>query len=357
MNKLVAKVAFAFALLLLNAHALIHAQPKDGPSSIREIALYQGEDRLRRLVAGAKKEGALTLYTAVNKLQHDSPIVKAFQEKYGIKVTVWRAGSETVLQRVVTEARAKRFDVDVVTSTGSGLESLHREKLLQEIRSPNFSELIPAALPSHREWVGTYLQAFVQAYNTNLVQKKDLPRAYRDLLDPKWNNRLTIESEDYEWFYSVVKDMGEEKGLQFFKDLVTKNGLSVRTGHSLLTNLVASGEVPLALTVYHYTPEQLKQKGAPIDWFVIEPAIVGVVATGVAKSAPHPNAAILFYDYLMSEETQKLWVEMNYTPVNKKVPSPLKGIALKLIDPVVSLDESDKWNKLYGEIVLRKGSK
>lgn len=357
MNKLLVKVIFAFALLLLNAHTLIHAQPKDGPASIREIALYQGEDRQQRLLAGARKEGALTLYTSVNKLQHDSPIVKAFQEKYGIKVTVWRAGSEKLLQRVVTEAQAKRFDVDLVTFTGSGLESLHREKLLQEIRSPNFSELIPAALPPHREWVGTYLQAFVQAYNTNLVQKKDLPRTYRDLLDPKWKNRLTIESEDYEWFYSVVKDMGEEKGLQFFRDLVAKNGLTVRTGHSLLTNLVASGEVPLALTVYHYTPEQLKQKGAPIDWFVIEPAIVGIVGTGVAKNAPHPHAAILFYDYLMSEEAQKLWVEMNYTPVNKKVPSPLKGIALNLIDPVVSLDESDKWNKLYEQIVLRKGSK
>jgi iron(III) transport system substrate-binding protein len=357
MNKLLVKVTYAFALLLVTAHTLVYAQSKDGASSMKEIALYQGEDRLQRLVAAAKKEGALTLYTSVNKLQHDSPIVKAFQEKYGIKVNVWRAGSEKLLQRMISEAQAKRFDVDLVTFTGSGLESLRREKLLQEVRSPYFSDLIPAALPPHREWVGTYLQPFVQAYNTNAVQKKDLPRTYRDLLDPKWKNRLAIESEDYEWFYSVVKDMGEEKGLQFFRDLVAKNGLSVRTGHSLLTNLVASGEVPLALTVYHYTPEQLKEKGAPIDWFVIEPAIVGVVGTGIAKNAPHPNAAILFYDYLMSEEAQKLWVEMNYTPVNKKIPSPLKGIALKLIDPVVSLDESDKWTKLYDQIVLRKGPK
>jgi iron(III) transport system substrate-binding protein len=87
---------------------------------------------------------------------------------------------------------------------------------------------------------------------------------------------------------------------------------------------------------------------------VIEPAIVGVVGTGVARRAPHPNAAILFYDFLASEEAQKLWVEMSYTPVNKKVPSPLKGIELKLIDPVVSLDESDKWTRLYQEIVLQK---
>jgi iron(III) transport system substrate-binding protein len=348
MFKLLTKTQLLLALLLMHVSAALFAQAQ------RDPAVYDGADRGEQLLAAARKEGSLTLYTSVNRLQHDSPIIKAFQQKYGIKVTVWRAGSEKLLQRVMTEAQARRYEVDVITFTGSGLESLRREKLLQEVKSPVFNDLIPAALTPHREWVGTYLQPFVQAYNTNLVKKSDLPRDYRDLLDPKWKNRLAIESEDYEWFYSVVKDMGEEKGLQFFRELVAKNGMSVRTGHSLLTNLVASGEVPLALTVYHYTPEQLKQKGAPIDWFVIEPAIVGVVGTGVARRAPRPNAAILFYDFLASEEAQKLLLEMSYTPVNKKVPSPLKGIELKLIDPVVSLDESDKWTRLYQEIVLQK---
>src|SRR5713226_6095201 len=323
-------------------------------SSVAEVALYDGPDREQRLIAAARKEGALTFYTSVNKLQQDSPVIEAFQKKYGIKVAVWRAASEKVLQRVLIETKAERFDIDVMTITASDLEAMHRETLLQEVKSPYFAELIPAALPPHKEWVGTYLLAFVQAYNTKAVKQKDLPKTFQDLLQPKWKGRLGIESKDYEWFYSVVKEMGEKEGLAFFKQLVAKNGISVRNGHSLLTNLVASGEVPLALTVYHYTPEQLKQKGAPIEWFAIEPAIASLAATGVSKKAPHPNAAILFYDYLISEEAQTMFVEMNYTPVNKKVPSPLKGIEIKLIDPVVSLDESEKWNKLYDNIVLRK---
>ena len=354
MNKMLAKVNFALALLLLNFSPLLYAQSKDEPPSASGPALYQGADRMQRLVAAAKREGSLTVYTSVNKLQHDSPIIKAFQQKYGIKVNIWRAGSEVLLQRAISEARAKRYEADLFTFTGSGLESLRREKLLQEVKSPLFNDLIPAALPPHREWVGTYLQVFVQAYNTNLIKKNELPRSYIDLLDPKWKNKLAIESEDYEWFYSVVKEMGEEKGLQFFRDLMAKNNVSVRTGHSLLTNLVGSGEVPLALTVYQYTPEQLKQKGVPIDWFVIEPAIVGVVGTGVARNAPHPNAAILFYDYLMGEEAQKLWGEMSFTPVNKNVPSPFKGTEFRLIDPTVSIDEASKWNALYKDIVLQK---
>jgi len=325
--------------------------------SVAEVALYEGPDRAQRLIAAARKEGALTFYTSVNKLQQDSPVIEAFQKKYGIKVAVWRAASEKVLQRVLIETKAERFDVDVVTITASDLEAMHRETLLQEVKSPYFAELIPAALPPHKEWVGTYLLAFVQAYNTKAVKKKDLPKTYQDLLHPKWKGRLGIESKDYEWFYSVVKEMGEKEGLAFFKQLVARNGVSVRNGHSLLTNLVASGEVPLALTVYHYTPEQLKQKGAPIEWFAIEPVIAGLAATGVSKRAPHPHAAILFYDYLISEEAQKMLLQMNYAPVNKKVESPLKNIRIKLIDPATSLDESEKWTKLYDEIVLRQGGK
>ena len=117
---------------------------------------------------------------------------------------------------------------------------------------------------------------------------------------------------------------GGETGLKFFRDLVATNGLSVRQGHTLLNNLVISGEVPLALNVYNYMPEQAKKKGAPIDWFALEPAIARSNAVGVARHAPHPNAARLFYDYLLGEG-QQYFVSMDYVPSNTKVASPLKG--------------------------------
>src|SRR3981081_4014761 len=96
--------------------------------------------------------------------------------------------------------------------------------------------------------------------------------------------------------------MGEAEGARFFRDLVAGNGLSVRSGHPLLTNLVASGEVPLALTVYQYSVEQAKKKGSPIDWFVIEPAVSITNAIGVARRAPHPHPALLFYASLIGAE-------------------------------------------------------
>ena len=137
------------------------------------------------------------------------------------------------------------------------------------------------------------------------------------------------------------------RALGFFRDLAARNGVSVRLGHTLLNNMVISGEVPVALTVYNYMPEQAKKKGAPIDWFALEPAIARSNAVGVARRAPHPNAALLFYNYLLSEEAQQSFVSMDYVPSNTKVASPLAGVRILQVDPVRVLDEAEKWTGLF----------
>ncbi len=189
------------------------------------------------------------------------------------------------------------------------MEALSREKLLQPVSSPVHADLAPGSVPAHREWAATILSVWVQAYNTSVVKKDDLPKTYRDLLDPKWKGKLGIEAKNDDWFATVVLLLGgEEKGLAFFRELVAKNGISPRQGHTLLNNMVISGEVPLALTVYNYMPEQAKKKGAPIDWFAIEPAVARSNAIGVARNAPHPAAALLFYEYLLGPDGQSAMV-------------------------------------------------
>jgi iron(III) transport system substrate-binding protein len=324
------------------------------PSAAQSLFDYQGADRMDRIVAAAKKEGTLTLYTTI--AEKDLPaIVKPFEDKYGVKVNVWRAGTDKVLQRAVTETRAKRYEFDAVHFGAPEMEALHREKILQPVNSPVHKDLLPGSLPAHREWAATILSVWVQAYNTQAIRKQDLPKTYQDLLDPKWKGKLGIESKNDDWFATVVHLMGGEKeGLKFFQDLVAKNGISPRHGHTLLNNMVVSGEVPLALTVYNYMPEQAKKKGAPIDWFAIEPAVARANAIGVARNAQHPNAALLFYEYLLGPDGQKAMVSIDYVPTNTKVASPLKGVKIVTTDPVRSLDESAKWSKLYEETVLKK---
>jgi iron(III) transport system substrate-binding protein len=203
----------------------------------------------------------------------------------------------------------------------------------------------------HREWTATRLNIFALGYNTRLVKKEDLPKSYRDLLDPKWKGKLGIEAEDTDWFAGVVSDMGEAEGLKLFREIVDANGISVRKGHTLLTNLVASGEVPLALTVYNYSAEQLKQKGAPIDWAVIAPAIARPNGMAIARAAPHPHAAALFFDFLLGEG-QKILADRNIVPTSTKIDTDLNKVPFKLVDPQLLLDEADKWEKAWKTLIV-----
>ena len=327
------------------------------PAAAQNLATYEGADRMERIAAAARKEGALTLYTTI--AEKDLPvIVGPFESKYGIKVTVWRAGTDKVLQRTVQEARAGRHDVDAVHFGSPEMEALAREKILQPVVSPVHGDLIAGSVPPHKQWAATILSVWVQAYNTNAVKKQDLPKTYQDLLDPKWKGKLGIEVKNDDWFATVVHQLGgEEKGLAFFRQLVEKNGISSRKGHTLLNNMVVSGEVPMALTVYNYMPEQAKKKGAPIDWFAIEPAIARSNAIGVAARAKHPAAALLFYEYLLGPEGQKALVSIDYVPTNTRVESPLKGLKIVTTDPVRSLDDADKWSKLFEDTVTKRGGK
>ncbi|MET0633786.1 MAG: extracellular solute-binding protein, partial [Xanthobacteraceae bacterium] len=186
---------------------------------VADIATYQGADREQRLIEGAKREKELTFYSSI-PIDDISALVAAFDKKYGVKVKVWRGDSEGMLQRILNEARGRRFEVDVMAGSSSALEPLYRENMLQEVKSPYLADLIPAALPRHGQWAPIYFNTFVQAYNTNLVKKESLPKAYQDLLRPEWKGKLGIEAEDFDWFAQVVMELGEAQGLRLFRDIV-----------------------------------------------------------------------------------------------------------------------------------------
>jgi iron(III) transport system substrate-binding protein len=345
-------------MLFKHIGAALLAGALAAPALAQDAALlnYSGADRAQKILAAAKKEGSLTLYTSIAE-KDIAPLIGPFEKKYGIRVRTWRAGSDKILQRTVTETNGKRYEVDAIHISAPEMEALHREKMLHRVTDPAFASLLPGTVPAHREWVGTLLTVFVQAYNTGAIKKEDLPKKFEDLLNPKWKGKLGIEMEDFDWFAATVTAMGEAKGVKLFGDIVATNGISVRKGHSLLTNMVGSGEVPLALTVYNYMPEAARKKGVPIGWFALEPTIARANGIGIARHAPHPNAALLFYDYMLSPEAQKILVSLDYVPTNATVDSPLKGMKLTVIDPAVTLTQMDKWNKLYDDVVLKRAGK
>src|SRR5712672_4848770 len=319
----------------------VFAQGRRDSGKNREIYLYHGADREKRIIEGAKKEREVVVYTSLN-LKDSVPIVEVFERKYGVKVRLWRSSSEKVLQRAVAEARAGRFSCDILETNGPEMEAMHREELLEEFFSPHFKDLPPAAFPRHQHYVADRFNFFTIAYNTNLVKANEVPNTYEDLLNPRFAGRVGLEASDVDWFGAVVKSMGEEKGLAFFRKLAAAKP-EMRSGHTLMAELVSSGEIPLAATIYNHNAERLLVKGAPIRWKALEPTFGRPNAVAVAKRAPRPHAALLFADFMLSIEGQTLIKERNRVPASTAVQTSLNSFPYEMIDPAIVLDEAEKW--------------
>jgi iron(III) transport system substrate-binding protein len=300
----------------------------------------------------ARREGEVMVYHST-QAEDLKPVFDAFTRKYGVQVRQWRSSSEAIVSRVIAQTRAGKVEVDLIENNSPELEALRRENMLRRMDSPFFADLRPGLLGEHHTYATTTLDVFVAAYNTSTVKREELPKSYRDLLDPRWKDRLGIEAEDHPWFGTLLANLKEPGGEKLFRDIVAANGISLRKGHTLLANLVASGEVPLALTVYVYKPEQLKAKGATIDWFVIPPAVASLHAVGVHNRAPHPNAAALLYDFFLGEG-QALLASKSFVPSSAKIASPMDDTPIIPLDPAQALDRNDAWLKTFQEVFVRR---
>ncbi|WP_353194129.1 ABC transporter substrate-binding protein [Pusillimonas noertemannii] len=303
------------------------------------------------LIQAAQKEGSLVWYTSLAQ-KDSSKLIQDFEQKYGIKVTSWRSGDDNVLQRILSEAKGRAHKADVAQIQIQNMEALSREKLLERLDLPALNDLVPGAVPPHKEWAVAQITLFTLAYNTNLLDSKELPKSYQDLANPKWKGKIGVEGTDYDWFDVVAQSLGGEAGLELFRQIKQRNDASVRTGHSLLANLVVAGEVPLALNVYQYKAVQLKRSGAPLDWAILEPALAFATGAGVLRNAPHPNAARLFYEYLL-EDGQKVMGTLDNIPSNTKVPSELPRDNIRFIDVNHALDNRDRLEKQFDDIFVR----
>jgi iron(III) transport system substrate-binding protein len=338
-----------FAAVLLAAATLASAQPAPGPH--KPFYMYQGADREKKILDGARKEKQVVLYTSLNT-KDSYPIAQAFEKKYGVKLEIWRSSSEKVLQRALTEARGGRFVVDAFELNGPELEAMYREGLLEEYWSPHFKTLPPAAFPKHRHYAADRFNFFTIAYNTNLVKPHEVPNSYEDLAHPRWAGKLGLEASDTDWFASIVKYMGEEKGLALFRKIAQQKP-QMRTGHTLMGGLVASGEIPLAAAIYNHNAERLVVKGAPIKWKALTPTFGRPNGVAVAKKTDRPHAALLFADFMLSPEGQQLIKEHNRVPASTAIETGLNKFPYEMIDPAIVLDESQKWEKIWSELFLK----
>jgi len=343
MNRALRIATGSFVIAAAVVSAGVKAQTPPGPASPnRQIYLYDGADREQRLVERAKKEGQVVFYST-QTVADGKALSTAFERKYGIRVVHWRSGAERIVNRAISEARARRHEADVFETSSNRMEMLYREGLLEDFHSPVLRELVPAAFPrGHRQYVANRFAFFVMGYNTTLIKPEELPANYDDLLHPRWAGRITLEGTDINWFSAVIKAMGEKQGLAYFRKLAGQKP-TIRNSHILIAQLVAAGEVPFFLNAYNNNMETLKLQGAPVDWKPLQPAFGLAASIGLSRHAPRPHAALLLVDFALSKEGQEIVKSVNRVPSSALGDRPLNKFKQEIIVTAASLDEDEKW--------------
>ena len=299
-------------------------------------------DPASRIIEGAKREGALIWYTALN-LNDSEMLTNRFEQLYPfLKTETLRLSSFSLLTKIQTEARAGAFKADVIEIAGVLGHILKKDGLFAKYISPESRFYPDSVKDPDGTWTSFFMNTHVLVYNTKLVKKDELPRTYEEIINPKWKDKITM-SEDFDIFGMMLKVMGRPKGMDFMRRLAAQ-GVSLKNSYSLTIQAVASDEVPLGLNLYGTRTEEFKKKGAAVDWIPLEFTLASLEPLAVGAKAPHPNSARLFVDFLLSKEAQSLMRERFRIPSRPDVlpdpPELTKG--LKLIPTDLSLAEQSK---------------
>lgn len=259
------------------------------------------------VVAKARKEkGTVNWYTALN-INTSKPLAQKFENKYPfLKVDLYRAGNERVLNRIFTEEKAGTAQFDVASL--SYLPNIAEKGLLSKHRSSIVNEFIEGFYDPQGYWMTLSSNLIVLGYNTSMVKKEEAPTDWEDLLDPRWNGKLGIDTQEGAWYGAMLKYKGQKEGQKFFKALARQK-LQWRRGHSLLAQLMAAGEFPLAL-VYGFNIIQLRDRGAPVEWVLsTKPIVATRSGIGISAKTDAPASSKLFMDFALSKEAQNLIID------------------------------------------------
>ena len=315
------------------------------------------EVRLEKIIEGARQEKELLIYTST-QAEETQKRVEFFKRKYPfiVEAKFYRSSHHKLLTRMMMEYRAKRYYADVVNINGDIIYLAKKEGLVG-----GYFPLESGAFPkgfkdSGGYWTALNIRPYVLEYNTRLVIPEDLPRKLGDLLNEKWRGRLALDDREYTWFANLLKVFGEKDGIEFMKRLARQD-ISLRSGHTLLSQLVAAGEFPINVVQYAHVTERSKRSGAPVDWVGMDPIITDFNSIALTRYPLHPYSAMLFIEYMLSEEGQKLLIrDRGLIPARSNIePDPplTKGLELVPVD-LQLMDGIQRHTQLFQQIFLRK---
>lgn len=269
-----------------------------------------------QLIVGAKKEGKLVVYASATAPQLQMYFA-TFNKRYPfIKTEFFRTGKQKLVSKILFEEQAKQHIADIIHTSVIETNILKKRGALSK-HIPHEAATLPAQYKDPEGfWTSVYASGTLLGYNSRQIKRANAPKNYDELLDPRWKNAIALDANKIEWFAMLLK----LKGRPFMEKLAALNP-SVRDGNTLVLQLLAAGEFPIAAGVYEYSIEDLKTKGAPVDWVGLEPVITYTVAASLPSRPNNPNCAKLFIEWLLSKEGQEVINQYGRVPIRDDVES------------------------------------
>jgi iron(III) transport system substrate-binding protein len=286
---------------------------------IKTISTQSPAQRKKTIEDGARKEGQFVIYTSLSD-QDNPKVMAAFEKSYPfVKTEVYRGTPRSALLKASTEARAGRFAVDIVATAPSEMWQLKQSKLSTAYLSPELQAMPKGSYDPEGYWSGFEVTPIVVAFQTKLIKGPDIPNSYQDLLQPKYKGKMNLGTEDYDWFSVMLDSMGQDKGLAFMRGLAKQELHMPGASSRMRVQLMLAGESGISLAARGRRVVEFKGQGAPIDFRIFEPYAGEPNSLSIAARTPHPHAAILFADWILSQEGQVKLAEIPRLSIRKGI--------------------------------------
>jgi iron(III) transport system substrate-binding protein len=304
------------------------------------------------LLPAATAERSLIVYSSTNE-QEGLPLFKLFTDATGITVEYVRASDAILMSRMGIEFRADQKSYDIAqTATINKMPP----QMLAAYEPPEASNIPPDARDPSKRWHGVYANYNAPAYNTEKVKAAELPRSYEEFAQHKeWAGKVAIDGTDNEWLKAILQSYGEQKGVELVKAMVTALKPVVTDGHLALARSVGAGEYWVSLNNYVNLSMNMKLAGSPIDVWALDPVTLFFGQVGINAKAPHPNAARLAANFMLSQECQQFLARFGRLPTRKDVASNPPGVIemlmqRKVITVLMSPDEERRWQRQFDQL-------
>jgi iron(III) transport system substrate-binding protein len=342
-------VAFLIALVMSSAADLSAATVEERLDQINRLPEQGRNESLER---EARKEGELVWYAAMGS-DRAGELIKVFENKYPfLKVRFQPGGATRQLEQLLVEHRAKKHRADIINTRRSFVGVMAKADAIARYRTPLRNALREGFTDKEGLVNGIYAQPRVFLFNTRMVPREKAPQSFDDLLDARWKDKMGMDTTDYDWLSSLIDFYGRNKALEFAGKLA-KQRLNLRRGPTLLAQLAVAGEFPVVIDAFPEEIMQMKNAKAPADFVFSEPFVPVKTPTTVSISsgAPHPHAAALFVDFLLSKPGQDIMVTQGRWASRKDAGyfADLKGKRMQIAAP--EWDEKQvELIKLYNNI-------